>query len=147
MGTNKYLKTTRKKKKKGGKNPNKPNHAGMRITHFSTGCGRTRELRCRGGSEPSAHFAPKCPGKLRENLWEAQPAAGDRVPPHAAAVHPASPPLSLPGPGAEEAIEVSHLVPGVRQRSSPQGDARRPAAPLLPGAPSSPKRNGPRPER
>ncbi|XP_027494418.1 uncharacterized protein LOC113944927 isoform X1 [Corapipo altera] len=37
MGTNKYLKTTRKKKKKGGKNPNKPNHAGMRITHFSTG--------------------------------------------------------------------------------------------------------------
>ncbi|XP_017685140.1 PREDICTED: translation initiation factor IF-2-like [Lepidothrix coronata] len=119
----------------------------MRITHFSAGCGRTRELRCRGGSEPSAQFAPRCPGKLRENLWEAQPAAGDRTPPYAAAAHPSSSPLSLPGPGAKEAIEVSRPVPGVRPWSSPQGDARRPAALLLPGAPSSPKRNGPRPER
>lgn len=38
-------------------------------------------------------------------------------------------------------------VPGVRPGSSPQGDARCPAAPLLPGVPSAPKRNGPRPER
>ncbi|XP_027750126.1 uncharacterized protein LOC114062633 [Empidonax traillii] len=119
----------------------------MRITHFSAGCGRTQKLRCRGGSEPSAQFAPRCPGKLWENLWEAQPAAGARAPLQAAAAHPASPPLSLPGPGAEEAIEVSRPVPGVRPWYSPQGDARCLAAPLLPGEPSSPRRNGPRPGR
>nr|XP_032602877.1 translation initiation factor IF-2-like [Taeniopygia guttata] len=117
----------------------------MRITHFSAACGRTQELRCRGGPEPPSQFAPGCPGKLREKSLGSS--ARRRIPTVAAAsaAHPASPPLSLPGPGAEEAVEVSCPVPGVRPCSSSQGDTRCPAAPLLPGAPSAPKRNGPDP--
>lgn len=75
---------------------------------------------------------PDAPASYGKSLWEAQLAAGSRPPQPAAAAHPASPPLSLAGPGAEEAVEVSCPVPGVRPCWSPQGDARCPAAPLLP---------------
>ncbi|XP_071593752.1 uncharacterized protein [Heliangelus exortis] len=69
--------------------------------------GRTQELQCRGGPGPPVRFAPGCPGKLLGSLREVQLAAGARPPPAAAAAQPAPPPLSLPGPGFEEAVEVS----------------------------------------
>ncbi|XP_005479394.1 uncharacterized protein LOC102061021 [Zonotrichia albicollis] len=118
----------------------------MRITHFSAACGRTQELRCRGGPEPPSRFAPGCPSKLREKS-QGSPARRRIPPPPAAAAHPASPPLSLAGPGAEEAVEVSCPVPAVRPCWSSQGDARCPAAPLLPARPRHRKgMNGPDPE-
>lgn len=99
------------------------------------------------GPEPPAQFSSGCLGKLRESLREAQLAAGARPPPPAAAVQPVSPPLSLPGPGTEVAVEVSPPGSWGAARVESTGRFTVPGRPALPGVPSAPKRNGSRPEQ
>ncbi|XP_068043966.1 uncharacterized protein [Anomalospiza imberbis] len=78
----------------------------MRITHFSAACGRTQEIRCRGGPEPPSQFAPGCPCKLRENSLRSP--ALRRIPTVAACIRSMS-------------RIASSLSPGPRRRGSSRG--------------------------